>query len=74
MQKIRYVLCCHVKGALFSKAQEGFSNELIYELGCILDPRVQALLQMQDVTTAVNALQFYTNVQPSIRYVFSLYY
>ncbi|KAM7511246.1 hypothetical protein LguiB_010121 [Lonicera macranthoides] len=29
----------------------------------------EALLQMQDVPSAVNALQFYTNVQPSIRYL-----
>ncbi|KAL0346343.1 UNVERIFIED_CONTAM: Polypyrimidine tract-binding protein3 [Sesamum radiatum] len=27
----------------------------------------EALLQMQDIASAVNALQFYTNVQPSIR-------
>ncbi|KAL1820172.1 hypothetical protein ACET3Z_015041 [Daucus carota] len=33
----------------------------------MLRAKNQALLQMQDVTTAVNALQFYTNVQPSIR-------
>lgn len=29
--------------------------------------KLQALLQMQDVPSAVNALQFYSNVQPSIR-------
>lgn len=33
----------------------------------MLRAKNQALLQMQDVTTAVNALQFYTTVQPSIR-------
>ena len=29
---------------------------------------IQALLQMHDVASAVNALQYYTNVQPSVRY------
>ncbi|MED6122618.1 hypothetical protein PIB30_041391 [Stylosanthes scabra] len=33
----------------------------------MLRAKNQALLQMQDVTSAVNALQFYANVQPSIR-------
>ncbi|KAK4345920.1 hypothetical protein RND71_036096 [Anisodus tanguticus] len=33
----------------------------------MLRAKNQALLQMQDVSTAVNALQFYSNVQPSIR-------
>ncbi|XP_010533406.1 PREDICTED: polypyrimidine tract-binding protein homolog 3 isoform X5 [Tarenaya hassleriana] len=33
----------------------------------MLRAKNQALLQMQDVSAAVNALQFYTNVQPSIR-------
>ncbi|KAK3021231.1 hypothetical protein RJ639_045132, partial [Escallonia herrerae] len=33
----------------------------------MLRAKNQALLQMQDVPSAVNALQFYTNVQPSIR-------
>ncbi|CAI9782718.1 unnamed protein product [Fraxinus pennsylvanica] len=33
----------------------------------MLRAKNQALLQMQDVLSAVNALQFYTNVQPSIR-------
>lgn len=33
----------------------------------MLRAKNQALLQMQDVASAVNALQFYTNVQPSIR-------
>ncbi|XVE60106.1 hypothetical protein DITRI_Ditri05aG0100500 [Diplodiscus trichospermus] len=33
----------------------------------MLRAKNQALLQMQDVSSAVNALQFYTNVQPSIR-------
>ncbi|KAM7507913.1 hypothetical protein LguiA_018366 [Lonicera macranthoides] len=35
----------------------------------MLRAKNQALLQMQDVPSAVNALQFYTNVQPSIRYL-----
>jgi|APAra0007618328_1042625.scaffolds.fasta_scaffold23047_2 hypothetical protein len=30
---------------------------------------VKALLQMQDVSSAVSALQFFTNVQPTIRFV-----
>lgn len=30
---------------------------------------VQALLQMQEIGAAVNAMQFYSNVQPSIRYL-----
>lgn len=30
---------------------------------------IQALLQMQDIAAAVNAIQFYSNVQPSIRYL-----
>lgn len=29
---------------------------------------MQALLQMQDIPSAVTAMQFYANVQPSIRY------
>lgn len=29
---------------------------------------LQALLQMQDIPSAVSAMQFYANVQPSIRY------
>jgi len=29
----------------------------------------QALVQMQDVASAINVLQFYANVQPSIRFV-----
>ncbi|CAK9134683.1 unnamed protein product [Ilex paraguariensis] len=33
----------------------------------MLRAKNQALLQMQDVHSAINALQFYTNVQPSIR-------
>ncbi|XP_057503155.1 polypyrimidine tract-binding protein homolog 3-like isoform X2 [Actinidia eriantha] len=33
----------------------------------MLRAKNQALLQMQDVPSAVNALQFYSNVQPSIR-------
>ncbi|MED6126423.1 hypothetical protein PIB30_078326 [Stylosanthes scabra] len=33
----------------------------------MLRAKNQALLQMQDVASAVNALQFYANVQPSIR-------
>ncbi|KAL7092721.1 hypothetical protein ABFS82_11G000500 [Erythranthe guttata] len=33
----------------------------------MLRAKNQALLQMQDITSAVNALQFYSNVQPSIR-------
>ncbi|CAI9102948.1 OLC1v1001350C1 [Oldenlandia corymbosa var. corymbosa] len=33
----------------------------------MLRAKNQALLQMQDIPTAANALQFYTNVQPSIR-------
>ena len=33
----------------------------------------QALLQMQDIPSAVNALQFYANVQPSIRYKIYIY-
>ncbi|XP_010527312.1 PREDICTED: polypyrimidine tract-binding protein homolog 3-like isoform X1 [Tarenaya hassleriana] len=33
----------------------------------MLRAKNQALLQMEDVSAAVNALQFYTNVQPSIR-------
>ncbi|KAL3533375.1 hypothetical protein ACH5RR_006896 [Cinchona calisaya] len=33
----------------------------------MLRAKNQALLQMQDIPSAVNALQFYTNVQPSIR-------
>ncbi|KAL0428680.1 UNVERIFIED_CONTAM: Polypyrimidine tract-binding protein3 [Sesamum latifolium] len=33
----------------------------------MLRAKNQALLQMQDIASAVNALQFYTNVQPSIR-------
>ncbi|KAK7279812.1 hypothetical protein RJT34_24870 [Clitoria ternatea] len=33
----------------------------------MLRAKNQALLQMQDVPSAVNALQFYANVQPSIR-------
>ncbi|KAJ8570512.1 hypothetical protein K7X08_037484 [Anisodus acutangulus] len=33
----------------------------------MLRAKNQALLQMQDVSTAVNALQFYSNVQPNIR-------
>ncbi|CAH9127470.1 unnamed protein product [Cuscuta epithymum] len=33
----------------------------------MLRAKNQALLQMQDVPSAINALQFYTNVQPSIR-------
>ncbi|KAJ7969793.1 polypyrimidine tract-binding protein 3 [Quillaja saponaria] len=33
----------------------------------MLRAKNQALLQMQDVSSAVNALQFYANVQPSIR-------
>lgn len=30
---------------------------------------MQALLQMQDIPSAISALQFYTNVQPSIRHI-----
>ncbi|RVW48837.1 Polypyrimidine tract-binding protein-like 3 [Vitis vinifera] len=33
----------------------------------MLRAKNQALLQMQDVPSAANAMQFYTNVQPSIR-------
>ncbi|XP_037497827.1 LOW QUALITY PROTEIN: polypyrimidine tract-binding protein homolog 3 [Jatropha curcas] len=33
----------------------------------MLRAKNQALLQMQDVPSAINALQFYTNVQPAIR-------
>ncbi|GLU16504.1 hypothetical protein SLE2022_329360 [Rubroshorea leprosula] len=33
----------------------------------MLRAKNQALLQMQDVPSAINALQFYTNVQPTIR-------
>ncbi|KAK8567078.1 hypothetical protein V6N13_110156 [Hibiscus sabdariffa] len=33
----------------------------------MLHAKNQALLQMQDVSSAVNAMQFYTNVQPTIR-------
>ncbi|KAL2228319.1 UNVERIFIED_CONTAM: Polypyrimidine tract-binding protein [Sesamum indicum] len=33
----------------------------------MLRAKNQALLQMQDIASAVSALQFYTNVQPSIR-------
>ncbi|GFP79876.1 polypyrimidine tract-binding protein homolog 3 [Phtheirospermum japonicum] len=33
----------------------------------MLRAKNQALLQMQDIPTAVNALQYYANVQPSIR-------
>ncbi|BAU01993.1 polypyrimidine tract-binding protein homolog 3-like isoform X2 [Vigna umbellata] len=33
----------------------------------MLRAKNQALLQMQDIPSAVNALQFYSNVQPSIR-------
>ncbi|XP_040997198.1 polypyrimidine tract-binding protein homolog 3-like [Juglans microcarpa x Juglans regia] len=33
----------------------------------MLRAKNQALIQMQDIPTAVNALQFYANVQPSIR-------
>ncbi|CAK9154163.1 unnamed protein product [Ilex paraguariensis] len=33
----------------------------------MLRAKNQALLQMQDVNSAINALQFYTNVQPSVR-------
>ncbi|XP_058087345.1 polypyrimidine tract-binding protein homolog 3-like isoform X2 [Magnolia sinica] len=33
----------------------------------MLRAKNQALLQMQDMASAVNALQYYTNVQPSIR-------
>ncbi|GMJ02221.1 polypyrimidine tract-binding protein 3 [Hibiscus trionum] len=33
----------------------------------MLNAKNQALLQMQDVPSATNAVQFYTNVQPSIR-------
>lgn len=33
----------------------------------MLRAKNQALLQMQDIPSAVNALQFYTNVQPTIR-------
>ncbi|XP_054786757.1 polypyrimidine tract-binding protein homolog 3-like [Prosopis cineraria] len=33
----------------------------------MLRAKNQALLQMQDISSAVNALQFYANVQPSIR-------
>ncbi|KAJ9166823.1 hypothetical protein P3X46_021520 [Hevea brasiliensis] len=33
----------------------------------MLRAKNQALLQMQDIPSAINALQFYTNVQPTIR-------
>ncbi|XP_022767954.1 polypyrimidine tract-binding protein homolog 3 [Durio zibethinus] len=33
----------------------------------MLRAKNQALLQMQDISSAINALQFYTNVQPTIR-------
>uniref|UniRef100_M1C6H8 RBP50 n=1 Tax=Solanum tuberosum TaxID=4113 RepID=M1C6H8_SOLTU len=33
----------------------------------MLRAKNQALLQMQDIAAAVNAMQFYSNVQPSIR-------
>jgi polypyrimidine tract-binding protein 2 len=33
----------------------------------MLRAKNQALLQMQDVSSAVSALQFFTNVQPTIR-------
>ncbi|XP_054811852.1 polypyrimidine tract-binding protein homolog 3-like [Prosopis cineraria] len=33
----------------------------------MLRAKNQALLQMQDIASAVNALQFYSNVQPSVR-------
>ncbi|KAI4321166.1 hypothetical protein MLD38_034583 [Melastoma candidum] len=35
----------------------------------MLRAKNQALVQMQDIPSAINALQFYTNVQPSIRRV-----
>ncbi|GFY85639.1 polypyrimidine tract-binding protein 3 [Actinidia rufa] len=40
----------------------GVINKLV-----MLRAKNQALLQMQDISSAVNAIQFYTNVQPSIR-------
>ncbi|KAI3757483.1 hypothetical protein L6452_05021 [Arctium lappa] len=40
----------------------GVINKLV-----MLRAKNQALLQMQDVPSAVNAMQFYANVQPSIR-------
>lgn len=44
------------------------SSKLLF-LKLITSYGIQALLQMQDVPSAVNALQFYSNVQPSIRYL-----
>ncbi|KAI3681575.1 hypothetical protein L6452_36375 [Arctium lappa] len=40
----------------------GVINKLV-----MLRAKNQALLQMQDVPSVVNAMQFYANVQPSIR-------
>ncbi|KAL8234009.1 hypothetical protein R6Q59_020109 [Mikania micrantha] len=40
----------------------GVINKLV-----MLRAKNQALLQMQDVPSAVSAMQFYANVQPSIR-------
>ncbi|KAI8014816.1 hypothetical protein ACSBR2_001066 [Camellia fascicularis] len=47
-------------------------HQLFQQFGVVtkvvmLRAKNQALLQMQDIPSAVNALQFYTNVQPSIR-------
>ncbi|XP_059630478.1 polypyrimidine tract-binding protein homolog 3 isoform X2 [Cornus florida] len=47
-------------------------SELFQPFGVItklvmLRAKNQALLQMQDIPSAINALQFYTNVQPTVR-------
>ncbi|KAL7262805.1 hypothetical protein ACSBR1_001043 [Camellia fascicularis] len=47
-------------------------HQLFQQFGVVtkvvmLRAKNQALLQMQDIPSAINALQFYTNVQPSIR-------
>lgn len=40
---------------------------IIFFYRCILS-FLQALLQMEDIPSAISALQFYANAQPSIRY------
>ncbi|KAJ6399117.1 hypothetical protein OIU77_019796 [Salix suchowensis] len=72
---MEFCLCTGLHSCITDDLMLFFQNDLLQlfqQFGVItklvmLRAKNQALLQMQDVPSAINALQFYTNSQPNIR-------